>query len=81
MASRARVRVGRQVTYLPTDGEATTGNGNAGDQWPATISAVNSDGTVNLSVHEADGGFIAKTDVVKGSQKGQFMLSAGASAV
>ena len=81
MANRARVRVGRTVTYLPTDAEASTGNGNAGDEWPATITAVALDGTVNLSVHEADGGFIAKLAVAQGEQKGQFTLRAGAAAL
>jgi hypothetical protein len=75
--SRNRLRVGRQVTYFPTDTEASTGNGSAGDQWPATITKVNSDGTVNLSVHEADGGFIAKTSVVKGVGKGTFSPTFG----
>ena len=72
MAERYRVRVGREVSYFPTDAEATAGNGNAGDIWRATITAVNPDGTVNLTVHEADGGIIAKTDVPRGQQKGQF---------
>lgn len=71
--NRSRKRVGRSVTYLPTDAEATTGNGVAGDHWPATISAVNTvTGLVNLFVIEADGGIIAKTDVALGHQKGQF---------
>ncbi len=74
MTERYRVRVGREVTYFPTDAEAATGNGSAGDHWTATITNVNADGTVNLSVHEADGGFIAKTDVARGQNKGQFDL-------
>lgn len=72
MTNRSRFHVGRDVTYFPTDAEAATGNGNAGDQWKATITALNADNTVNLSVHEADGGFIAKTDVPRGQRKGQF---------
>lgn len=72
MTDRNRVRVGRDVAYFPTDAEASTGNGNAGDNWSATITNVNTDGTVNLSVHEADGGFIALTDIARGQQKGQF---------
>ena len=74
MTNRYRVRVGREVTYFPDDTEAATGNGAVGDHWRATISNVNADGTVNLSVHEADGGFIAKTDVIRGQQKGMFDL-------
>lgn len=72
MANRARIRVGRECTYFPSDAEAATGNGSAGDHWAATITAANIDGTANLSVHEADGGFIAKADVVRGQAKGQF---------
>lgn len=45
--SRSRFRSGRSVSYLPTDSEATTyGEG----PYSARITAVNSDGTVNLSV-------------------------------
>lgn len=72
MGDRSRVRVGRRVSYLPTDVEATAGGGNAGDEWAAKITAVNSDGSVNLAVDEADGTSIAKTSVVKGEQKGQY---------
>lgn len=81
MSSRSKYRVGRDVTYYPTDAEATTGNGSAGDAWTARITAVNSDDTVNLCVFEADGGVIAKTDVVNGSQKGQFSFDAGPTSV
>jgi hypothetical protein len=72
MADRNRIRVGRGVTYFPSDVEAAAGNGNAGDQWAATITAVNPDGSANLNVLEADGGMLAKTDVSRGQQKGQF---------
>jgi hypothetical protein len=72
MADRQRVRVGRDVTYRPTDAEAATGNGEVDDEWHATISRVNADGTVNLSVLEADGGFIALTDIAQGQVKGTF---------
>lgn len=74
MISRARIHVGQKVFYYPSAAEAATGNGNAGDAWAATITRVNSDGSVNLSVHEADGGFIAKTSVPKGSGTGVFAL-------
>jgi hypothetical protein len=67
-----RVRVGRDVVYFPDDTQAAAGNGNPGDHWRATITAVNADGTVNLTVHEADGGIIALTDIPRGQQKGQF---------
>jgi len=63
--------------YLPTSAEATTGGGNAGDQWTARIVAVALDGTANLHVFEADGTTIAKTGVSQGSQPGQFTVSAG----
>lgn len=72
MTDRTRFRVGRDVTYRPTDAEATTGGGSAGDDWPAKITATNADGTVNLHVLEADGTTIAKTDVGQGQGKGQF---------
>ena len=74
MADRQRIRVGRDVTYLPTDAEATTGGGDAGDQWPAKITDVLPNGTVNLTVFETDGTLIAKTGVARGSRKGQFTL-------
>lgn len=81
MSDRQRVRVGRDVTYYPTDSEASTGNGAAGDAWSARITNVNSDGTVNLAVFEADGGLIAKTDVERGGKKGQYDLLAGPDAI
>ncbi len=75
---RAKIRVGRDVNYRPTDAQATTGNGNAGDVWSARITAVNADSTVNLFVYEADGGFVALTDISEGSTKGTFdTLGAG----
>lgn len=47
MTSRARVRVGREVHYYPTAAEASSlGAG----PWPATIVAVNADGSVDLAV-------------------------------
>ncbi len=70
MTSRQRIRVGRDVTYRPTDAEAAAGNGNSGDEWAATITGVSADGSANLSVHEADGGFIALTSVPRGQTKG-----------
>lgn len=72
MANRTRVRVGRKVTYFPTDAQASTGNGSAGDQWPAVITRVLADGTVNLSVDEADGGVLAVTAISKGTTKGTY---------
>lgn len=48
MTDRSRVRVGRDVSYMPTSTEETTyGVG----PWPATIVAVNADGTADLQVH------------------------------
>lgn len=81
MSDRQRVRVGRDVTYYPTDSEASTGGGNDGDAWTARITAVNNDGTVNLCVFEADGGVLAKTDVEQGGRKGQYDLLAGPDAI
>lgn len=75
--SRSKYRVGRDVTYRPTDSEATTGGGSAGDEWAAKIVAVNADDTVNLCVFEADGTTLAKTDVSVGSAKGTFDFKAG----
>lgn len=71
-SGRARYRVGREATYYPTDAEAATGNDDAGAEWPATITKVNLDGTVNLHVLEGDGGFIAKTNVSENDRKGGF---------
>lgn len=70
--SRSRYRVGRAVQYQPTDAEAATGNDTADAQWPARITKVNADGTVNLFVHEADGTTVAKTSIARGGGKGQF---------
>lgn len=77
MTDRSRVRVGRDVAYFPTDAEAVTGNGSSGDAWPATISNVNTDGTVNLSVIEADGGLIAKLNVARGTTVGTYNATVG----
>lgn len=74
MGDRQRVRVGRQVTYRPTDGEASAGGGEAGDEWAALITRVLDDGTVNLCVFEADGGVLAVTAVSQGQAKGTFDL-------
>lgn len=72
MTTRTRVRVGRQVTYFPTDAQATAGGGASGDQWPAVIGNVNADGTVNLNVTEADGGTLAVTNIAQGTTAGTF---------
>lgn len=72
MSDRARQRVGRNVSYFPTDAEAATGNGDADDVWQAQITRSNPDGTVNLHVLEADGGELAKTDVEESNEKGGF---------
>lgn len=71
MTTRARVRVGKMVTYRPTDAEASTGGDSAGALWPARITKVNAT-SVNLFVHEADGTVIAKTSVSQGGAKGQY---------
>lgn len=75
MANRARIRVGATVAYLPTNAEATTGNGAAGDRWNAVVTAVLPTGKVNLMVNEADGTLIAKTSVSKGESKGSFSFA------
>jgi len=72
--SRARIRVGRDINYRPTDAQAAAGGGNVDDVWAGRISAVNADGTVNLHALEADGGELALTSIGRGSQKGQFDL-------
>jgi hypothetical protein len=77
---RNRVTVGRRVSYFPTDAEAATGNGDAGCTFPATITEINADGTVQLHVLEADGGFITKASVVIGTQKGQCSVVFGTAA-
>ena len=70
MAIRNRLRVGRLVRYIPTAAEISAGGG--GTSYPATISLVNRNGTVNLSVIEADGTLIAKTGVAQTSRAGGF---------
>lgn len=75
MADRQRQRVGRTVAYFPTDAEASTGNGDAGDVWDAAITKTNPDGTVNLHVKEADGGLLARTDVLRTNVKGGFSFT------
>lgn len=72
MVSRNRIRVGRLVRYIPTAAEITAGGG--GTSYPATISLVNRNGTVNLSVIEADGTLIAKTGVAQTSRAGGFVF-------
>lgn len=74
MSDRQRIRVGRAATYFPTDAEATAGGGSAGDQWAAIITRVLSDGAVNLTVFEADGTLLAKTNVEEGGRKGSFAV-------
>ena len=70
MADRSRLRVGRRVTYFPTAAQQAAGGG--GEQWSATITAVNADGSVNLNALEADGGILAVTSVAKGTTAGTF---------
>lgn len=72
MTTRTRLRVGRQVTYFPTDAEAAAGGGVSGDEWPAIIANVNADGTANLNVTEADGGVLAVTSASQGTTQGRF---------
>lgn len=73
MTDRQRVRVGRSVTYSPTDAEAAAGGDASGALWPATVTLVNPvTATVNLIVFRADGTTLAKTAVSLGSQKGSY---------
>lgn len=74
MTDRQRIRKGRDVSYFPTDAEATAGGGSAGDTWPAKITDVAADGTVNLFVYETDGGTIPLTGIALGTSKGTFSL-------
>jgi len=67
------VRVGKSVTYQPTDAEATAGGGSFGDYWPAKITLVAAT-TVNLAVFRANGSMLAKTGVLRGGTKGTFGL-------
>lgn len=71
--SRARVRKGREVAYFPTSSEESDGGGSG--PFPAKITQVKSDGSVNLIVFEPDGSTIAKSDVKRGQQVGQFGLT------
>lgn len=81
MADRQRVRVGRTVTYQPTDAEASAGSDAAGALWPAVITLVNAQtGAVNLIVFRGSGVALAKTNVAQGSQKGAYSTRGLASA-
>lgn len=74
MTTRARIRPGRECAYFPSDAEAATGGGSAGDVFPATI--VRTVGTaVNLHVLEPDGTTLALTGVLRGQAKGQYDLT------
>ncbi len=77
MADRQRVRVGRGVTYFPTDAEASAGGSDDGAAWIATIGGVNSDGSVNLNAIRGDGTELAFTDIPRGIRKGEFDLTGG----
>jgi hypothetical protein len=72
MANRTRVRVGREVTYLPTDGEAGGISDPGG--WVAKIVNVNVDGSVDLHVVKGDGTSMAKTLVHRGAQQGNYSI-------
>ena len=69
-SGRVRFRVGREVTYFPTDAQAATGNDDAGAKWFARITKTNLDGSVNLAVEEGDGGRLALTVISEGDRKG-----------
>lgn len=77
MANRQRVRVGREVSYFPTDAEASTGGDAAGVTWPATLAKVFADGTVNLNALQGDGVRLDVTGVAQGQRKGEFDLRGG----
>lgn len=72
--SRARIRVNREVSYLATDAEASAVSDNAGAKWPATITQVNRDNTVNLFVMRGNGTSLAKTSVLQNDRKGGYSL-------
>ena len=74
MTDRQRIRVGRDVSYFPTDVEAAAGGAENGATWPAKITDVASDGSVNLFVYETDGGTIPLTGISRGQTKGTFDL-------
>lgn len=69
---RQRIRIGRTVTYSPTDAEATAGGGAAGDLWPALITYVNPDGMVNIIAFRPSGTTLAKTSIALGAAKGTY---------
>ena len=77
MANRQRIRVGREVSYFPTDAEATAGGGSAGDSWFARIALVAQDGSANLNVVQSDGTELAVVAAARGQSKGQFDLTGG----
>lgn len=72
--NRARVRLGRRITYYPTDAQVATVSGSAGETWPAAIAKVNADGTVTLNAVRSNGTELAVTSVPQGQAKGAFSL-------
>jgi hypothetical protein len=77
MADRQRVRVGRGVTYFPTDVEAAAAGDDNGASWPATIAKVLPDGTANLRILSGDGAADPVLGVARGIRKGEFDLTGG----
>lgn len=75
MASRARVRVGQAVSYIPSANQVATASGFPGDRWPAQIASVDSNGTVTLVVTQPDGQRLVIEGAVRGSRAGSFSLS------
>jgi hypothetical protein len=77
MADRQRIRVGREVSYFPTDAEAAAVGDGEGTTWPATIAKVNSDGSASLQAVRGDGTDLALVAVAQGQGKGTFGLHGG----
>lgn len=68
--SRARLRIGRMVRYLPTTSEQSSGS--SGTAIPGIITKVASDGSCSVSAFQGDGTVLAKTSIKQGNAAGSF---------
>lgn len=70
--SRARLKTGRIVGYLPTDAEKADIGAAPGDVWPALIVGIDPDATATLLLYRPDCNVVGKSNVVQGAGKGQY---------
>ena len=74
MADRQRVRVGRDVTYFPTDAQVAAVTGTNGEAWSAKIAKVSTT-SVRLNATRSDGSVLALTSIAQGQRKGTYSLA------